>query len=533
MRILIVDDDTAIVEVIRDSLNWEKLGITDVQTSCNVEKAKIILKEKQVDIVISDIEMPRESGLDLLKWFREENLPGKFLLLTSYESFQYATVALKYHAEEYLVKPFNVEIMEKVVQKIVQDIKKEKEEQQRRLRDERGLTDTREVSLNFLFNLFSGRIIQNKEEIIRELERRNLMQYDWSRQYCLVVSRITNMEYDIDLYGRAMILFILANLHSEVLCGRPENDSVIYYEHSDYCSFVTVCDEVQADILQEKCNELIGKCGDLLTSTVTCCISHPCQIEDFYDTFHREVRILARNVVYYGESFFEDQVLEYTDEHQPVLKLSQMESYLEEKNKIAFMDYLKKELNAKVKLKVLDGEMLKSICREVQQAVYAHLAKQGIQVSLLLNDTVSVQIAERTSQSVIDTVRWVNHLLGRVFDYEAEVQKSQTIIEKIKAYIQEHYTENIGRNEIGAHFYLVPEYLAKIFKKKTGQNIKDYINEYRLMQAKNLLNNTEMRVSDVAAEVGFDNFSYFSTLFKKYTGMTPNEYRKRQTGQSE
>ena len=210
-----------------------------------------------------------------------------------------------------------------------------------------------------------------------------------------------------------------------------------------------------------------------------------------------------------------------------------MESYMEEKNKIAFMDYLKKELNAKVQLKVLDGEMLKSICREVQQAVYAHLAKQGIQVSLLLNDTVSVQMAERAGQSVIDTIRWVNHLLGRVFDYEAEVLKSQTIIEKVKAYIQEHYAENIGRNEIGAHFYLVPEYLAKIFKKKTGQNIKDYINEYRLMQARNLLNNTDMRVSDVAAEVGFDNFSYFSTLFKKYTGMTPNEYRKRQTGFSE
>ncbi len=66
-----------------------------------------------------------------------------------------------------------------------------------------------------------------------------------------------------------------------------------------------------------------------------------------------------------------------------------------------------------------------------------------------------------------------------------------------------------------------------MYKKKTGKNIKDYINEYRLEQAKELLNDSRVRVSDVAAEVGYSNFSYFSTLFKKYTGLTPNEYRQK------
>ena len=66
MRVLIVDDDSIIVEVIRDTVDWEKLGIDQVQTAYDVEGARKILEQKDADIIISDIEMPKESGLDLL-----------------------------------------------------------------------------------------------------------------------------------------------------------------------------------------------------------------------------------------------------------------------------------------------------------------------------------------------------------------------------------------------------------------------------------------------------------------------------------
>ena len=87
--------------------------------------------------------------------------------------------------------------------------------------------------------------------------------------------------------------------------------------------------------------------------------------------------------------------------------------------------------------------------------------------------------------------------------------------------------ENISRNEVAEEFCMTPEYLSKMYKKKTGMRIQDYINENRISQAKRLLENPDMSVSDVAVAVGMDNFSYFSTLFRKYTGMTPVEYRKQ------
>lgn len=529
MQVLIVDDDIAIAEALCGSVNWEKLGITHIETAYNAERARKILTEQGADIIICDIEMPKETGLDLLKWYREENLDGKFLFLTSHESFYYATEAIKLHAEEYLMKPFKVDMMEMVLQKLIRSLKQEREIRRGNEYGKWVIGNMREVKLAFWTNLLAGRIPNTQENIAQELKQREI-NFAEEKQCRLVISSVTNMEQDINTYGRSMVQFILENLHSELLCGEPENDSVVYFEYKNDCVFAAICEEQAEADLMEKCRNLIKKCGTLLSSTVTCCISASCKVIDLYEVYHRNLDVLSRNIVYYGDAFTEKQAFEYNVQGVPVMQMQMMDEYLEKRDKKGFMDYLKKELEGKEKQRVLSGEMLGSIQQEVQQAVYAYLAKRGIQISLLLGDEVSVRLSEKAGQSVLDMMRWENYLLGRVFEYEDEVQKSQTIIEKINDYIHEHYKENIGRNEIGAQFFLVPEYLAKMYKKKTGQNLKDYINGYRLQQAKHLLNNQEMKVSDVASEVGFDNFSYFSTLFKKEYDMTPNEYRKRKFG---
>lgn len=79
---------------------------------------------------------------------------------------------------------------------------------------------------------------------------------------------------------------------------------------------------------------------------------------------------------------------------------------------------------------------------------------------------------------------------------------------------------------IAEEFYVNPEYLGKIYKRETGKNLKDAVSEYRIQKARELLSHPNIRIGEIAMEVGFDSFAYFSTLFKKYTGTTPNEYRK-------
>ena len=525
MRILIVDDDVAIIEVIKDTVNWDKLGIDEVDTAYDAETAKKKMMEKAADIVISDIEMPGESGLDLLRWFRDKEMPGKFLLLTSHENFQYATQAVRYHAEEYLMKPFNLDVVEMALQKIAWEIRKEWE-QHRLTYEEWAERNRREVKRTFWLNLFSGRARHTRKEIQRELERVSLTM-DMEKPCRLVISRVTNMEEDIETYGRELEMFMLENMHSELLCGTPESEDIISFEQREYGSFVVICGEMDPVEIKNRCTELIKKIENLLECTLTCCISRPCRIDEFYEVYHRNGDLLSKNIVYYGEAFWEEQAANMEQGQALTLQLPQMEGYLENGDKKAFLDSLKKIMNVELRQKLLNREMLKRITGEIQQAVYAHLAKQGIQVSQLLGDEMSLRIMEKADQSVTDMLRWVDYLLDRVFGYEEELRKSQTIVEKINLYVREHYREDIGRNEIGAYFYLAPEYLAKMYKKKTGKNLKDYINEYRLDKAKELLYDEGVRVSDVAAEVGFSNFSYFSTLFKKYTGVTPNEFRKK------
>ena len=95
MKVLIVDDDIATVDVVEKTVRWDTLDIDDVYTAYNIKDAKQIVTENKIDIVISDIEMPQGSGIELLEWFRQEDFDGEFLLLTCHESFDYATNAMK------------------------------------------------------------------------------------------------------------------------------------------------------------------------------------------------------------------------------------------------------------------------------------------------------------------------------------------------------------------------------------------------------------------------------------------------------
>ena len=323
MRILIVDDDTAIIEVIRDTVDWDKLGIDEIDVAYDAQGARESLTDKAADIVISDIEMPGESGLDLLKWFRDEEMPGKFLLLTSHENFQYATQAIRYHAEEYLMKPFNLDVVEMTLWKIAGEIRKEWQEH-RLTYEEWAERNRREIKRTFWFNLFSGGTMHTKREIGRELERIGLAM-DQDTEYRLVVSRVTNMEGDMEMYGRELVMFMLENMHSELLRGVPDSEDIISFEHREYGNFVVICEWTQADALKERCGELIRKIENLLECTLTCCICRPCTMDGFYEAYHAAGDLLSRNIVYYGEAFYEEQAVEMERGPQQILQLAQME----------------------------------------------------------------------------------------------------------------------------------------------------------------------------------------------------------------
>ncbi|MBO5622044.1 MAG: response regulator, partial [Butyrivibrio sp.] len=101
MDAIVIDDDLSTVEVIVSNVDWDKFHIDNVHKAYNIAAAKKIILENDISIAVCDIEMPMGSGLDLIKWVRENDMDTEFIFLTSHEKFDYARAAIEYKASGY------------------------------------------------------------------------------------------------------------------------------------------------------------------------------------------------------------------------------------------------------------------------------------------------------------------------------------------------------------------------------------------------------------------------------------------------
>ena len=99
------------------------------------------------------------------------------------------------------------------------------------------------------------------------------------------------------------------------------------------------------------------------------------------------------------------------------------------------------------------------------------------------------------------------------------------VITKARAYIQEHQTEDLNLSQVAKAVNMSSYYFCKMFKKVTGINFTDYVARVRIEKSKNLLLNPNLRVSEIAFEVGFQSLTHFNRVFKKILGQSPTEYR--------
>lgn len=112
-------------------------------------------------------------------------------------------------------------------------------------------------------------------------------------------------------------------------------------------------------------------------------------------------------------------------------------------------------------------------------------------------------------------------------NHDFKYDQLPVIIKEAIKYIEQNYSKNIKLADIAQNVYVHPSYLSELFKKEIGQNISDYITNYRIAKAKELLCVFENKVYMVADKVGFNNSRYFGQVFKKIVGMKPVEYREK------
>ena len=131
-------------------------------------------------------------------------------------------------------------------------------------------------------------------------------------------------------------------------------------------------------------------------------------------------------------------------------------------------------------------------------------------------------------KNIEDLSYWVVHMLDsftqNVFNFNES--KNPVLIQKCISYINEHYNEDINLEKVANIVHLNPSYFSSVFKKEVGVSFSNYLNKIRIEQSKLLLKNTDFSIVEIAMEVGFEDQSYFSKVFKNLTKMTPKQYRQ-------
>ena len=125
---------------------------------------------------------------------------------------------------------------------------------------------------------------------------------------------------------------------------------------------------------------------------------------------------------------------------------------------------------------------------------------------------------------ILLTERYIKNILGEE-DYKKQFKKLDTF-HHIVDYLDKHYMEDLSVADIATHFNMSTSYLAHFFKQYGQKSVIEYVNETRILHAKNFLEKEELPVSEIALKVGFSDINYFSRKFKAITGMTPTEYKK-------
>jgi len=174
----------------------------------------------------------------------------------------------------------------------------------------------------------------------------------------------------------------------------------------------------------------------------------------------------------------------------------------------------------------INWKTLNHFYHEYLQIVYYSIKQKGLEVEQVFSSHL-VNNREKILTSTQALKTWAILLANVLIEQIQDEEANDTVVDKVKKYVKKNIDNHkLSRENIALHVHFNPDYLVRIFKKETGLSISEYIIQNRIKKAEELLVSSELSISDIALECGYSNFSYFSTLFKRVNGLSPNEYRK-------
>ncbi len=509
LKVMIVDDERIIRYGIVSMVHWEKLGLKLVGEASEGREGYELFLKKRPNIVITDLKMPGLNGLEMIRKIKELDDNIKFIILSGYEDFSYAKEAIHLGVSEYLLKSdLMPEDIEQILFKIVQEIKEY---------DIRSSADTgeSEVDLSGLLEGWCQGSCVIPEALPEEVKRELSVGF-----CCLCIGIRKKLEESI----KNDIGMQHGEIKRRMKQYMPDYKTYLFRWGSQTGAMVVCKAEEEAEVNNSLKNYILEmeKLGYVVTIGRS---PHQTQLEKAYEMFQKAFISYEERAFYgYGKVIkVTRKISDYSrDKYQyPVSTIEKLAEYDKKEEMSEMIEEIFDTLQQRK-----NSEELKFVSMDLLLILNKIAAKvKNLDETFLWKKDIYEQYSRL--ELVDDIKNWFIEKFTELLQCRRElVERTVDVVEYIENYIKKNYEKKLTLQELSEEVHLNKNYLSQMFKKKTGKNIGNYITEVKIEYAKELMDNTTLKVNTIAEKVGYDDERYFYKVFKAYTGITTTEYMK-------
>lgn len=526
-KLLIVDDEPLVQVGIQSMLKWDELDVFIVGTATNGEIAYEMIEKHIPDIVIADIKMPLMSGLELAKKCSDTigRLPC-FIILTSYEEFDFVKEAIKYQVVDYLVKlELTPEMLTTSVQKSISYVN------EHRLADLHSVENRSETHLfkeKFYIRLLNN-LFESREQFSMQCSELDLV-FDYAHYTCCYME-ISGDRIDSLVTGEQLNLYnsslqMVQEIASKYLPCQVISLDLKHFVMIFFMNQTQAADSahVISEALSHTCTMIHNYYNVTILTAVGPTVTDPMNITYSYS----DARQIFVNTSDELSLVFYDQVAN-TPKAPTLFNMALFRGDLRR----AFDEY-----NADVLHEIITTiiDLFETHPSHTVQALDAASNLLYLSITLLTDgEEILAEIYSNEPNgyrslyglnSMNQIINWLTLFRSGLCDFFRLHNKDYKnhIVISVKKYINSHIEEKLTLNDVATVFGISSNYLSLLFKKNSDIGFNDYITQAKVETAKQLMENDNLKIYEIADRLGYESAFYFSKVFKKVEGVSPREY---------
>jgi two-component system response regulator YesN len=516
-KVMLVDDERLIREGIASMINWSELNLDLVGTCVDGREAYTQIAEQQPDIVITDIKMPKMDGLQLIEQVKRLYPDTRFVVLSGYGEFEFASKAMKYGVRHYLLKPCSRAEIVQVLSEIKVELYEDKQKAE---------------FLGEMEHRLQNMIPQLKEQFLRDCilnnQKFSRMELDYYKNVLnigdeQVILVLMQPEGQFDY----LELFALKNISEDLFA----TGSIILSTNIGK-RFLMLIQDMKEEALKERIRSVNDVFSQYYKLGLTVSFSNPGTAEQL-SMLYRDVVECLKYRFYLGEGCIitERDVRDMEEGYRELALLSEVDfdkitmavkvgNLQEMEGELAFFFEKLNEVHPQIEFAVSYCiELFAAITRQRNEHSPVQSAKE--RAAILSKDTL-----EDIQRDIVQVAREITS-----DNYERNARRHSRLVNQMLQLVKEQlHNEHFSLAWISKEvFFMDTDYIGKLFKKETGEKFSHYLMKARMEQATNLIDHSDdFKIYEIALQTGFgENYPYFSQMFKKQFGCTPTEYRKR------